>query len=461
MGEELRLLLVEDSDDDAELLLRQVRRGGFDPRPRRVLDEPGLGAALAADDWDAAILDYSLPSFNALAALAVFAELRPELPIVVVSGVVGDDQAVQTLRAGAYDYVLKDNLTRLVPAIRRGLREAAAQRAHRQVAAARDESERRYRLLFERSVAGVMEMLPDGTIVGANPAMAVMLACSGPDELVGRSCADLYWDDAERLRLLAAVREAGAVSGRQLRLRRFDGRELWLLADIVLVEHDDGHLSLFAVALDMSELRATQDSLATSLTRLRSTFEETVECLASLTELRDPYTAGHQRRVAQLAQAIGTRLELPDEVIEGTRVAGALHDVGKIHVPAEILAKPGRLSDVEMAIIRTHPTTGWEILRSVSFPWPVAEIVLQHHERLDGSGYPRGLSGDEIRVEAGILAVADIVEAMSSHRPYRAAHGVERTLAHVAGQAGKAYRRDIAETCLRVWEDGFSFAPTA
>lgn len=201
---------------------------------------------------------------------------------------------------------------------------------------------------------------------------------------------------------------------------------------------------------------------AADLRRLRRVFGETVECLASVTELRDPYSAGHQRRVAQLCRAIGARLGFAEDALEGLYIAAALHDVGKIHVPAEILAKPGRLSDVEMSIIRTHPTTGWEILRSVSFPWPVAEIVLQHHERLDGSGYPHGLAGDGLRVESEVLALADIVEAMSSHRPYRAAHSVERTLDHVAGQTDRAFRREVAEACLSVWkDDGFTFSGPA
>lgn len=458
MKEPLRLLLVEDSDDDAELLLRELRKGGFEPRSRRVCDAAGLRAALSGGEWDAAILDYDLPGFHAPLALTLFRDLRPHVPVIVVSGAVRDETAVETLESGACDYVLKDNLTRLVPSLRRAVCQARARHEHLLDRAARDVSERRYRLLFERSLAGVMETTRQGIIVAANPALVEMLGYASADDLLGRHAAELYWEAGERCRLLSALRDGGSVSGWQQRLRRADGRELWLLADIVSVTHEDGSASLFGVALDVSELRATQESLAASLGQLRRTFGETVQCLASLTELRDPYTAGHQRRVAQLAEAIAVRLDVGRGCVDGLRVAATLHDIGKMHVPAEILARPGRLSDVEMAIIRQHPGTGHEILRSVAFPWPVADIVLQHHERHDGSGYPHGLCGDDLLLEAQILAVADIVEAMSSHRPYRAAHGIEHALAHVQGLAGRSFRREITDACLQVWQaDGFAF----
>ncbi|MCX7843973.1 MAG: HD-GYP domain-containing protein [Candidatus Bipolaricaulota bacterium] len=175
-------------------------------------------------------------------------------------------------------------------------------------------------------------------------------------------------------------------------------------------------------------------------------------------DLREPYTAGHQRRVAELACAIAQELGLSAERIQGLRVAALLHDVGKaLFVPIEILSKPGKLTDLEMALIREHPRAGYEILRRVEFPWPVAEIVHQHHERLDGSGYPRGLKGEAILLEARILAVADVVEAMSSHRPYRPALGVEAALAEIREKAGKLYDPKVVEACLRVFARGFQF----
>ena len=175
-------------------------------------------------------------------------------------------------------------------------------------------------------------------------------------------------------------------------------------------------------------------------------------------EKRDPYTAGHQRRVAKLCRAIGTELGLDWECIQGLRMAAAIHDLGKIHIPAAILNKPGRLSEHEMAIIRQHAQTAYEILKNIDFPWPIAEAIYQHHERLDGSGYPRGLSGDDILLEARILSVADVAEAISSFRPYRQALGTETAMAELRRGRGTLFDPDIVDICLELFEvKGFDF----
>ena len=179
-----------------------------------------------------------------------------------------------------------------------------------------------------------------------------------------------------------------------------------------------------------------------------------------MVETRDPYTAGHERRVAELATAIAADLGMEGEALTALRLGGLIHDIGKIAVPAEILAKPGRLSEVEFDLIKLHPVTGFDILGPIDFGRPVAEMVLQHHERLDGSGYPRGLKGEDILPEARILAVADVVEAMSSHRPYRAAFGIEAALAEVREHAGVKYDADVVASCVRLFdEQGFQFTP--
>jgi len=186
-------------------------------------------------------------------------------------------------------------------------------------------------------------------------------------------------------------------------------------------------------------------------------FDAIVDALASTIELRDPYTAGHQRRVAELAVAIARELGLSAEEQTGLRIAGLVHDVGKIVVPSEILSKPGRLSPLEMDMVRVHPEAGFNVLQGIDFPWPVAEVVHQHHERLDGSGYPQGLAGEEILLGARILAVADVVEAISSHRPYRAALGIEAALAEVEAGRGKLYDPQVVDACLAVFRNGFTF----
>jgi PAS domain S-box-containing protein/putative nucleotidyltransferase with HDIG domain len=211
------------------------------------------------------------------------------------------------------------------------------------------------------------------------------------------------------------------------------------------------------VLRDVTERRRSEVALEQSLRDLRRTLMETVNALAVTSEKRDPYTAGHQHRVSVLASEIALRMGFDEDVVECVRVSGVLHDLGKIYVPAEILAKPATLTEMEMGIMKTHPEVAYDILRSIPFPWPLAEIILQHHERYDGSGYPKGLSGETIRVESRILAVADVVEAMSSHRPYRAALGLEKALAEISQNAGIRYDPRVVDECRRIFAQGFDF----
>lgn len=199
--------------------------------------------------------------------------------------------------------------------------------------------------------------------------------------------------------------------------------------------------------------KQAEKELKQSFEKLRRTLSDTVNALASVTEKRDPYTAGHQQRVTQLACAIANKMNLHNKQIEGIRIAGLLHDIGKISVPGEILSKPGKLSEIEFEIIKTHPKVGHDILKTIDFPWPVADIVLQHHERLDGSGYPMGLKDGKILLEAKILGVADVVEAMMTHRPYRPAHSQKVTLDEMNKNKGILYDPQVVDVCLRLFKE--------
>ncbi|MFA5078963.1 MAG: HD-GYP domain-containing protein [Dehalococcoidia bacterium] len=184
---------------------------------------------------------------------------------------------------------------------------------------------------------------------------------------------------------------------------------------------------------------------------LNKTFEDTVLAFGTILEIKDRYTAGHQIRVARIAEAIAREMNLDDEQVRITRIAGTIHDIGKIYVPADILSRPGRLSDLEFEIIKTHSQYGHDILKTIDFPWPIAQIVLQHHEKLDGSGYPNGLKGDEILQYTRILTVADVVEAMASHRPYRATLGIDKALQEISNNKGKLYDPDVVDACVRLF----------
>jgi PAS domain S-box-containing protein len=209
---------------------------------------------------------------------------------------------------------------------------------------------------------------------------------------------------------------------------------------------------------ELAERKRAEEELQYTLEKLRKTLGGIIQAMALTVETRDPYTAGHQRRVSNLARAIADEMGLSEEEIDGIRIAGTIHDVGKINVPAEILSKPGTLSDLEYGLIKAHPQISYDILRTIDFPWPVAQIVLQHHERLDGSGYPQGLSGEEILLEARVLAVADVVEAMASYRPYRPSRGLDKALEEISQNKGVLYDAEVVDACLKLFmEKGFTF----
>jgi putative nucleotidyltransferase with HDIG domain len=282
-----------------------------------------------------------------------------------------------------------------------------------------------------------------------------LIGCS-QEELTRMSIADILppesraWGQQHFARLL----KTGGSSGSGL-LLRMDGTSFYGRIDAVRL----AATRFLGFLVDVSEQERAKAEIVSSAERLKSALLATVAALGAAAELRDPYTAGHQRRVAQLAGAIAAGLGWDDARIETLELAARLHDIGKIIVPADILSKPGRLSELEMQLVRQHASASAALITDIEFGGPVAAIVHQHHERLDGTGYPAGLAGAEILPEARVLAVADVVEAMSSHRPYRAALGVEVALAEVRAYAGVKYDADVVAVCGRLIEEqGFQFA---
>jgi PAS domain S-box-containing protein/putative nucleotidyltransferase with HDIG domain len=234
----------------------------------------------------------------------------------------------------------------------------------------------------------------------------------------------------------------------------FPGKEArWLHFTSAAVRDARGEMiGAIETMTDISPLKRAEDDLRENVERLRKVMSGVIRAIDVIVETRDPYTAGHQHQVARLAAAIATEMGLPAETVEAIYVAASIHDLGKIYVPAEILSKPGRISDIERGFIRTHPQVGYDILKSIDFPWPIAEIVLQHHERMDGSGYPRGLKDGDIRIEARIIGLADVVESIGSHRPYRPTLGIEKALDEIRANRGILYDPDAVDACLSLFE---------
>lgn len=228
----------------------------------------------------------------------------------------------------------------------------------------------------------------------------------------------------------------------------------WFLSGVYPTSFIDkeGKKIFLHTAIDISARKNAEREKQNILHDLRKALGGTIQVIARIVEIKDPYTAGHQKRVADLARSIATQMGLSKEQINAIRLAGSIHDVGKISVPSEILTKPGKLLDSEFELIKAHSQTGYEILKEIDFPWPIADIVLQHHERLDGSGYPQGLAGEKICMEARILNVADVVEAMATNRPYRPALGIKKALEEISRNRGRFYDPDVVDVCIRLFE---------
>ena len=232
----------------------------------------------------------------------------------------------------------------------------------------------------------------------------------------------------------------------------------WIKTSIYPFEHksEGEEIAYFHIAQDITKAKQDEEQLKASVVKLNNITHSIIEAITKTVEKRDPYTAGHQQRVSKLAAGIALKMAIAKEKIEGIEIAALVHDIGKIVIPIDILSKPGRINHHEFSLIQAHSETGFEILQGIEFPWPVAQIVLQHHERLDGSGYPQGLKGDDILLEARILCVADVVEAMSSHRPYRQSLGIDKALEEISNGKGKIYDNDVVEACIRLYKDGFN-----
>jgi len=325
------------------------------------------------------------------------------------------------------------------------------------------ESEERYRMIVERmsDIVWMTDMNLRTTFV--TPSLQMILGFT-PEERVLQPIEEQMTPDSLSYasNLLAeelADEEGGEVDPDrtktvELEYYHKDGSTRWMETTVAGIRDDQGVLTgLLGVFRDITDRRQAAEQLQRTLERLRESVGITIQAMVSAVEIRDPYTAGHQSRSADLARAIATEMELPEEKVEAIRMAGSIHDIGKLSVPAEILSKPTQLSANEFALIKEHPRSGYEILKNVETDWPLAEIIYQHHERMDGSGYPRGLKGDEIIMEARIMAVADVVESMASHRPYRAALGIEASLEEIEENRKILYDDAVADACLRLFRE--------
>ena len=521
MPEALKLLLVEDSEDDALLLERILQSGDYDLKILRVETAEQLTKALESEPWDIVISDYSLPNFDGLSALGIVRKVEPELPFIMISGKVSEEFAVEVMKAGAQDFISKSHLSRLVPAIRRELLDARERLARKQAEREVNRQNRQLQVLHETAL---------GLINRVNLQELLKTLVS--------QAADMGRTEHVSLHLLNAETQAmefvfgKGLCTNQAGLRIVKGRhmvgQVWASGEVVVVENYQEHMERLDIAenawiqsaitlplkrgdtvvgvmgllyadkrrhistgeiellkqvaqlaslaidsvllyeeaqLEIKNRRAAeialmekQDELRDRNALLMTAWEQTVDVLSMTAEAKDPYTYGHQKRVSALVVKIAESMKLDKNVIVGLTMAAKIHDIGKIQIPGEILSKPGKLSPQEWELIKTHSQAGYSILASLKLPWDVAEIIYQHHERLDGSGYPRGLKNSEILMEARIIAIADVVEAMASHRPYRPSLGIDKALEEIRGNRDILYDSAAVDVCLKLFgEKGFMF----
>jgi len=372
----LEILALEDSPMDAELIYAYLCENfELEIKMDIVIKEIEFVSAISLKKYDLILADFVLPDFDGFAALEHVKLICPTTPFICVSGFIGEEKAVELLKAGATDYVSKDKLGRLEYSIIRALKES------------KEKEEK------EKQAAELI--------------------------IVNQ---ELAFQNREKEKLAAEL----VLANKELTFQNAE---------------KENHAS---------ELTEANNYLKKSLISFQKLTEAAIGAITIIVEKRDPYTAGHQQRVSELACAIAKEMGLDGSFIEGIRIAGLLHDVGKIAIPIEILSKPGKLSEDEFRLIKVHPKASYDILKDIEFSRPVADIILQHHERLDGSGYPNGLKGDEISMDARILNVSDVVEAMSSYRPYRPALGLDKALIEIHEHKGTLYDEMVVDTCTRL-----------
>lgn len=313
-----------------------------------------------------------------------------------------------------------------------------------------------YRRLVDQANDAILMLDPTSEdILEANPKACEMYGFDR-QELLELSMKKLTQDVARGEHQISRILEEHQTYNFETVHYRKDGSTLDILVSASVIPFR-GRDAILVINRDVSDRRSMERKLQHSLSMLRQAMGGVIRAMALTVERRDPYTAGHQRRVSDLARAIGRKMGLNSDTVDGIRMAGAIHDLGKISIPAELLSKPGRLSEMEFDLIKTHSAVGYDILKTIEFPWPVAEMVLQHHERIDGSGYPNRLSGDEILVGARVLSVVDVVEAMASHRPYRPSLGVRVAMDEITKNSGRLYDPEVVKACLDLFESGYSF----
>lgn len=445
----IQILIVEDERIVASDVRTSLERLGYKVCGTAVFGEDAIKKAEEARP-DLVLMDIVLEGEMDGIEAASIIRTRYDIPVVYLTAYADEKTLKRAKKSEPFGYILK-------PFEDRDVHSTIEMALHKyKMGKMLKESEERYRGVVENAHDAIY-ILESNNFQYVNPAFKKLTGWN-KKELSRKEFN--FWkivhpDDIKLLKEKRIGKEMLSVT--EFRIMAKSGEEKVVEANTVIIGRN-GEKKEMGILRDISVRKKIEEERAQNFERSKRNLEETINALALAVEMRDPYTAGHQKRVTQLACAIAEEMDLPEEKIEGIRMAGAIHDVGKVLIPAEILSRPGLLSKIDFSMIQIHPKVGYDILKTIEFPYPVAQIVLQHHERMNGSGYPEGLTGKKILLEARVLGVADVVEAISSRRPYRAALGTKRALNEVYKKRGILYEPEAVDACLRLFiEKGFKF----
>ena len=464
-----RILIIDDEQYIRDMLGEVLGSRGYECVQAANAEE--AREILKTRSFELILCDINMPGESGLDFIQYVSSEFPDTAKIMITALDDPLVAEHALNMGVYDYITKPfELNSVIISVANALRRRELEIENRiyqkhlelkveERTTALQESETRLRAIFG-AVKHVAFVLVDHTgkdnlVLEFSPG-AEHLFGYNREEVLGKPAAILDLPD-EMIQPgdPPASSEQGEVGfTRELVLKRKSGEELPTLSTTYPIFNASGErTATLIVAIDISERIRAAREVQKSMERWRKAVEGIIRSMALTLEMKDPYTAGHQQRVTSLVTAIAQEMGFAEERVEGVRMAAMIHDIGKISVPAEILSKPGVITEIEFNLIKTHSKTGYEILEGIEFPWPIAQMVLQHHERIDGSGYPNGLSGNDILMEAKILGVADVVEAMASHRPYRPSLGIEKALDEISKNRGILYEPDVVDACLKIFRE--------
>ena len=448
----LRVLLVEDSLADATVILAEIRQEFPDVDSKRVETHSQMKAALTQRAWDIVLCDNLLPGFSLKEAIAVLQESGRDIPLIIVSGTLDEDDAVTALKMGAQDFLVKGRLARLVPAIQRELRDARTRREHRQAEETVHRMQERFRVLTENAPDGIALVDKEGCLKLVS-ASARRIFGYGLDENPDLDPSEhTHPDDRPAFftTLAGVTRNPANNPALQYRFKCKNGSWLWIesiFRNLLAVE------SVGAIVInfrDISDRQQLFDRLQKSNIELQQAYDSTIEGWSRALDLRDRETQGHTLRVTTMTLRLARAAGMTGEDLVHVRRGALLHDIGKLGVPDHILFKPGPLTDEEWATMRKHPTFAHELMAPIDYLHRALDIPYCHHERWDGTGYPRGLKGEQIPLAARLFSVVDVYDALRSERPYHSKWSKEDALAYIRSHAGTQFDPKSVELFLRV-----------